>query len=689
MENRKEAIALERILFTVVTGVIIVYIALHALVFFGFSAAILPDSHRSSSDVVFLFLSLCLSIAGSQMHKVGWERLPNSRSIAVGMTCFTMVLAAADTVARAGSLIQFRYENYSGLVFAFCAMGLYKLLCRKQPDPVASKLQISVEYLPRTGFEGLLERILNRMLREIIELPAEHPVLMLWALALIGAACVALYIQFFQGLYGVLAGIPAGLADTNKDNTLSTGQVFLFLVAGVYAFVFVRFLGRFFRSALHVPEWLGNGVILSPKELYGVGLLNGDFRGRQAWSDVHHIALCADSSLSVNQARERNTKDPCSRVRNVQLILNFRSGGHATIDLSRLSFDDLEKLFLAIESWANPLCCSPAVARLKNDILTRAEDTADSITYTQVWEQSLANSFVATNFVPLKAGHILLAGSLPVIKVLLPISSRGFSSVYIAEEATAGTRVILKEFTLPPRTDAAKMQKAHELFLREATILSHLDHPKIVKVLDHFVECGREYLLLEYVSGMNLRQLVTARGPQSEQQVLLWARELCEVLQYLHDQNPPVVHRDLTPDNVMLTKDGTIKLVDFGAARESVSKATGTLVGKQSYIAPEQFRGKASVQSDIYALGCTMHFLLTGRDPEALSESHPGESNPNVSGAVDDLVASCTRIDQFDRVKNAFELIARIEQIIVSKTAPPDETDGDGEHIIIRKEEVV
>src|SRR5262249_51278705 len=111
-------------------------------------------------------------------------------------------------------------------------------------------------------------------------------------------------------------------------------------------------------------------------------------------------------------------------------------------------------------------------------------------------------------------------------------------------------------------------------------------------------------------------------------------------------------------------EDGEVFLIDFGAANEYVGVATGTLVGKQAYIAPEQFRGKAAPQSDIYALGGTMHFLLTGEDPQALSSSHPRAINKNVSDAIDELVAEATRLELADRIASAHELSDRISALL-------------------------
>ncbi|MBK9205458.1 MAG: hypothetical protein IPL73_24155 [Candidatus Obscuribacter sp.] len=122
----------------------------------------------------------------------------------------------------------------------------------------------------------------------------------------------------------------------------------------------------------------------------------------------------------------------------------------------------------------------------------------------------------------------------------------------------------------------------------------------------------------------------------------------------------------MTPDNLVLANDGHITLIDFGAANEFVGTATGTLIGKQSYISPEQFRGKAQTSSDLYSLGCTLHFLLTGQDPEPLSESSPRSINPAVSTQLDRIVASCTTEENELRIVDAKVLAKSLRQLIDS-----------------------
>ena len=128
-------------------------------------------------------------------------------------------------------------------------------------------------------------------------------------------------------------------------------------------------------------------------------------------------------------------------------------------------------------------------------------------------------------------------------------------------------------------------------------------------------------------------------------------------------KRPPVLHRDLTPDNLVAREGGQIVLIDFGAANEFIGQATGTFVGKQAYIAPEQFRGKATTASDIYAFGATLYYLLTGLDPEALSQSTPRATNEAISEALDTLIKDCTALEETKRPLDAAMLVSRLRSI--------------------------
>lgn len=200
--------------------------------------------------------------------------------------------------------------------------------------------------------------------------------------------------------------------------------------------------------------------------------------------------------------------------------------------------------------------------------------------------------------------------------------------------------------------------------------MSRFKHPRAAQVLDHFVEDGRHYLKLEYINGTDLRQYVKQNGPVAQVQAIEWGIQILDVLQELH--NLKLLHRDLTPENLVLRKD-EIVLIDFGAANEFVGAATGTIVGKQAFMPPEQLRGKTVPESDIYAVGGTLHFLLTGKDPIPLSPANPKLLVPEIADELDAFVEKCTAFEATDRFHSAKEaeealvfLLSRIKSTVAA-----------------------
>lgn len=349
------------------------------------------------------------------------------------------------------------------------------------------------------------------------------------------------------------------------------------------------------------------------------------------WSDIH--SLECTGLVSPKSISEWKYFDGCS------LIIDFKSGGSALLELDRLQRNEVEDLFLAVEKWSDQSVLSRRALLLERGLA--AVDNAISLSYTSIWTDALESQFAATNFVPLKTASTLQSDR---YEVRMQLASGGLSAVYLAK-MQPNSRVVLKESVLPPDTDDKTRAKAKELFEREGRLLSRLEHPQIAKVLDFFVEGGRDYIALEYIPGVSLRQFVKSDNNRDERMILSWAAQIADILLYLHELEPPIVHRDLTPDNLLARDDGKVALIDFGVSNEFISRATGTLVGKQAYISPEQFRGKAEPKSDVYSFGATLHFLLTGEDPEPLSTSRPKQLKPEVSPFLDELVAQCTDMD--------------------------------------------
>ncbi len=293
-----------------------------------------------------------------------------------------------------------------------------------------------------------------------------------------------------------------------------------------------------------------------------------------------------------------------------------------------------------------------------------SSNTVEIASFTEVWQNDMKRHIGRTNYVPLEVGAVLRNGE---IKINSYLSSGGFSTTYVAEGiAFGGDRkvIVIKESSLPQGLNAEARQKISDMFAREARLLTKCDHPKIARVLDFFHENGREYLALEYLEGARLSDVISPQSKPSEAQCLLWGIELAEMLIYLHDLQPPIVHRDFTPDNIILSSAGHLHLIDFGAANEFLGGATGTLVGKQSYIAPEQFQGKATTQSDIYAMGAMLYFLLTAQEPLPLCAAHPRLLRPELSQELDELIASCTEPEAERRISSAQELLKRLHKCV-------------------------
>ncbi len=188
--------------------------------------------------------------------------------------------------------------------------------------------------------------------------------------------------------------------------------------------------------------------------------------------------------------------------------------------------------------------------------------------------------------------------------------------VYLVEDLRLAKRPCALAEMLDNFPDPDMQRRAAMAFHREAEMLATLDNPHIPRVYDNFSEQNRHYLVMEYVDAITLEEkLALSGGKLGENAVLDIGLQIAEALEYLHGLRPPVVYRDLKPSNVMVTAAGLVKLIDFGIARYFQPLKTATAIGTQGYAAPEQYKGKAEVRSDIYALGATLHHLLTGRDP--------------------------------------------------------------------------
>lgn len=200
-------------------------------------------------------------------------------------------------------------------------------------------------------------------------------------------------------------------------------------------------------------------------------------------------------------------------------------------------------------------------------------------------------------------------------------------------------------------------------FEREANILVTLNHPSIPKIYDFFTEAEKSYLVLEFINGHDLETILkTSHEPMREDQVIIWAIEICDVLEYLHTHKPePVIFRDIKPSNIMINQTNHVVLVDFGIAKMFKTGQKGTMIGTEGYSPPEQYRGEATLQTDIYALGATMHHLLTHSDPRleapfSFNDRPIHLKNPTVSAELEAIINTALQYNPADRFTTATEM---------------------------------
>lgn len=225
--------------------------------------------------------------------------------------------------------------------------------------------------------------------------------------------------------------------------------------------------------------------------------------------------------------------------------------------------------------------------------------------------------------IPLKAGDTL-RGRYRIRRI---IGQGGMGSIYLTDDLRLdGRQCALKEVEHDKTLSGSLIKEAREQFLREATVLARLDHPNLPKVSDFFSIGQRDYLVMDFIPGKDLRALMTEAREHgsflSEGEVLNWSNQLADALSYLHHQNPPIVHRDIKPSNLKLTPNGVLKLVDFGLVKLlAPGEVTITILqgqGTALYTPLEQYGGDighTDSRSDIYSFGATLYHLLTGKTP--------------------------------------------------------------------------
>ena len=277
--------------------------------------------------------------------------------------------------------------------------------------------------------------------------------------------------------------------------------------------------------------------------------------------------------------------------------------------------------------------------------------------------------------------QILASGSVlrKRYQILELVGQGGMGAVYKATDLRLEGRICAIKEVLPTLSEAAteeELAQIAEQFRMEASTLARLDHPNLPKVSDYFANDGREYLVMDFVEGRDLHEVIQEAQRRNEflgeEEVLAWATQLLDALEYMHSQDPPVIHRDIKPSNIKLTPRGTVKLVDFGLVKvlQSNDSRTVTVVqgrGTVAYTPLEQYgadTGFTDARSDLYAVGATLYHLLANQPPVDAKERflRPGaltalrQLNPSVSPRLERVVFMALAMHPNERPGTAREL---------------------------------
>jgi formylglycine-generating enzyme required for sulfatase activity len=266
----------------------------------------------------------------------------------------------------------------------------------------------------------------------------------------------------------------------------------------------------------------------------------------------------------------------------------------------------------------------------------------------------------------------IVVGRYRVIGVL---GGGGMKQVYLAEDLRLANRQCALAEMIDSFADPKEQQAAVAAFQREADMLAGLKNDHIPQVFDRFSERNRHYLVMEYVAGQTLEQMLGAAGGKlDEATVIDVSIQILEALEYLHGLNPPVIYRDLKPSNVILTAEGRVKVIDFGIARFFQPQATATMIGSSGYAPPEQYKGRVEARTDLYALGATMHYLLTGRDPAAeppFTFPPVGKLRPDISPRLADIVDEALAYNISERIPHAVDFKRRLIRLKTGSIGTP------------------
>ncbi len=286
---------------------------------------------------------------------------------------------------------------------------------------------------------------------------------------------------------------------------------------------------------------------------------------------------------------------------------------------------------------------------------------------------SASNTTIGGTYRSLAVGTSLQGGRYVITKTL---GEGGMGTALLANDKRTDDKLVVIKELVSDNSDPTKYQEDVRNFKREVATLAHLDHPLISYVTDSFDENSRYFMVQKYIEGENLEERMDrVNQPMKERDVLGIASEMLDILDYLAQQTPPIVHRDIKPANIIIgAKDKRAHLVDFGIARadevKNIKRKQTSALGTPGYAPPEQYQGNADPRSDLYALGATMHHLLTNRDPRNYAPfSYPPVRtlNAQVSPETERLISKATNNDSSQRYQSAIAMKNDVDSILLKR----------------------
>lgn len=251
------------------------------------------------------------------------------------------------------------------------------------------------------------------------------------------------------------------------------------------------------------------------------------------------------------------------------------------------------------------------------------------------------------------------------------IGEGGMSRVYLAMDTKLNKQWAIKE--IKSVSDPAKQELMRKSLVTETNVIKRLDHPAFPRIVGLEEQDGMLYVVMDYIEGESLARILHAQGRASQDDVIEWGKQLCDALDYLHTQTPPIIYRDMKPGNVILTPDGTVKIIDFGIAREWREEQEGTkartgdttMLGTRGYAAPEQFGGlgQTDARTDVYCLGATLYHLITGKSPaeEPYVMAPIRQIDAALSSGLEKIIAKATEQNPENRYQSCAEMLYELE----------------------------